>query len=138
MDKSIKFGGLALKLSDAQQQNIAPWDDLVWNNDHVTVFRDRYPVTPGHMLFVPNSDEPCMIHLAMTEAQLEGDRLVDSGDCDGYNIGFNQGKSAGQTVMYPHIHLIPRRSGDCSDPTGGVRGVIPDRQNYKTNTYQQP
>jgi diadenosine tetraphosphate (Ap4A) HIT family hydrolase len=40
--------------------------------------------------------------------------------------------------MYPHVHLIPRRAGDCSDPTGGVRGVIPAQQNYRTGAYQQP
>jgi len=40
------------------------------------------------------------------------------------------GESAGQTVMYPHIHLIPRTTGDCVDPRGGVRGVIPEKQKY--------
>ena len=129
---------MTMTLTQAHEQGMAPWDDQVWNNDHVTVFRDRFPVTPGHMLFVPNIDTPHMVHLAMTEAHLEGDRLVDSGDCDGYNIGLNMGRSAGQTVMYPHVHLIPRRSGDCSDPTGGVRGVIPAQQNYRTGAYQQP
>lgn len=123
-------------LKQAQQQEIAPWSDPVWSNDHVTVFRDRYPVTPGHMLFVPNTDDPHMIHLAMAEAHLEGERLVDGGDCDGYNIGLNMGRAAGQTVMYPHVHLIPRRSGDCADPTGGVRGVIPGQANYRVTRYK--
>lgn len=127
-----------MKLSEAKQKDIAPWDDLVWQNDHVSVFRDRYPVTPGHCLFVPCSEEAHMIHRALVEAQIEGDRLVEAGDCDGYNIGLNMGRSAGQTVMYPHVHLIPRRSGDCVDPTGGVRGVIPAQQNYRTGAYQQP
>ena len=129
---------MPITLTQANEQGIAPWDDLVWQNDHVTVFRDRYPVTPGHMLFVPRIDTPQMIHRAMAEAQLEGDRLVAAGDCDGYNIGLNMGRAAGQTVMYPHVHLIPRRSGDCTDPTGGVRGVIPSQQNYKRPGYQQP
>ena len=129
---------MTMTLTQAHEQGIAPWDDRVWNNDDVTVFRDRFPVTPGHMLFVPNKDTPHIIQRAMAEAQMEGDRLVDSGDCDGYNIGLNMGRAAGQTVMYPHVHLIPRRSGDCSDPTGGVRGVIPAQQNYKTGAYQQP
>ena len=48
----------------------------------------------------------------------------------GYNIGLNIGVSAGQTVMYPHIHLIFRRDGDMEDPKGGVRGVIPSKQKY--------
>lgn len=117
---------------------LAPWDDQVWKNDHVTVFRDRYPVAPGHMLFVPNTDEPFAVHLAMTEAHFEGERLVDTGECDGYNIGLNMGSAAGQTVMYPHVHLIPRRQGDCHDPVGGVRNVIPGQGNYRKETYQHP
>ncbi|MGM0442430.1 MAG: HIT family protein, partial [Elusimicrobiota bacterium] len=49
---------------------------------------------------------------------------------DGFNIGVNIGRSAGQTVNHCHIHLIPRRSGDIKDPTGGVRGVIPENRIY--------
>jgi len=45
----------------------------------------------------------------------------------GYN---NAGSSAGQTVFHCHIHLIPRRDGDCADPRGGVRGVIAGKQRY--------
>jgi diadenosine tetraphosphate (Ap4A) HIT family hydrolase len=125
-------------LEQAQQQRIAPWDDVVWEDFHVTVFRDRYPVTPGHLLFVPKYNNNGVIREALASAQIEGDNMVARGDCDGYNIGLNQGRSAGQTVMYPHVHLIPRRTGDCADPTGGVRGVIPTQQNYKNTDYKDP
>ena len=60
-----------------------------------------------------------------------GDKWVEEGYCDGYNIGQNKGEAAGQTIMYPHIHLIPRRDGDMEDPRGGVRHVIPEKGNYK-------
>ena len=53
------------------------------------------------------------------------------GGFKGFNIGMNVGSSAGQTVDWPHIHLIPRREGDVEDPTGGVRNVIPGKGNYK-------
>ena len=48
----------------------------------------------------------------------------------GFNIGINEGKAAGQTIEHCHIHLIPRRTGDTEDPTGGVRNVIPGRGKY--------
>ena len=125
-------------LDNAQKQGIAPWDDLVWQDFHVAVYRDRFPVTKGHLLFVPKENTPGLIREAFFSAQLEGNRMIEEGKCEGYNIGLNMGRPAGQTVMYPHVHLIPRRTGDCEDPVGGVRGVIAGQANYNTGGYQQP
>ena len=49
---------------------------------------------------------------------------------DGYNIGINEGESAGQTVPHLHIHIIPRYKGDVNGPEGGVRGAIPELRKY--------
>ncbi len=49
---------------------------------------------------------------------------------DGFNIGMNDGKTAGQTVEHAHIHVIPRFRGDVDDPRGGVRWVLPARARY--------
>lgn len=49
---------------------------------------------------------------------------------DGYNIGVNVGEAAGQSIFHVHLHLIPRYAGDVPNPRGGVRGVIPSKQNY--------
>jgi diadenosine tetraphosphate (Ap4A) HIT family hydrolase len=67
-----------------------------------------------------------------------GNSMVAAGKFDAFNVGINMGAAAGQTVMYPHVHIIPRRTGDCADPVGGVRGVIPGQANYKQSGYQQP
>jgi diadenosine tetraphosphate (Ap4A) HIT family hydrolase len=48
----------------------------------------------------------------------------------GYNVGFNDGPAAGQTIMHFHVHVIPRYSGDTTDPRGGVRWVLPDKAAY--------
>ena len=125
-------------LEQAQKNNTAPWDLLVWQDFHVAVFQDRYPVTRGHLLFVPKYQNPSMIREAFASALHEGNRMVDAGECEGYNIGINMGTAAGQTIMYPHVHLIPRRTGDCADPTGGVRGVIFGQANYRAGGYQAP
>ena len=127
-------------LEIAYQQDIAPWDDRVTelSDYHVVVFRDRYPVTPGHLLFVPQYNNDNVIVDCFESAMLHGRRMVVNGECDAFNIGINMGREAGQTVMYPHVHLIPRRVGDCADPVGGVRGVIVGQANYKTSGYQKP
>ena len=127
-------------LEIARQQDVAPWDDCVeeLSDFHVTVFRDRYPVTPGHLLFVPKYKTDGVIMDCFESAMLHGRRMVENKECDAFNIGINMGQAAGQTVMYPHVHLIPRRVGDCADPVGGVRGVIVGQANYKTSGYQKP
>ena len=38
------------------------------------------------------------------------------------NIGQNIGEAAGQKVMWPHIHFIPREKGDCKEnASNGIR-----------------
>lgn len=118
-------------LIQAQHTGIAPWDNLVEDRSLVAVYLDRYPCTPGHRLYVPQDDNPTWIAQAMAAALEDGNSMVESGECDGFNIGFNSGQAAGQTVMYPHVHLIPRRKGDVEDPVGGVRNTIPGKGNYK-------
>lgn len=120
-----------MTLTEAQKLKIAPWDDQVKENNHVVVYRDRYPCTPGHLLFVPKNDDPGMICDAMQDALFHGLQMVKLGECDAFNIGLNSGEAAGQTVMYPHVHLIPRRKGDVEDPVGGVRNTIPGKGNYR-------
>lgn len=127
-------------LDKAQASGVAPWTDTVpeLSDFHVAVFRDRYPVTPGHLLFVPRFNTAGVIRDCFDAAMRTGQAMVERGECDAFNVGMNWGTAAGQTVPYPHIHMIPRRQGDCADPTGGVRGVIAAQQNYKTTTYQKP
>jgi diadenosine tetraphosphate (Ap4A) HIT family hydrolase len=129
---------LKTHLQQAQEQGVAPWDDIVQELPNLVIYRDRYPVTPGHLLFVPRMVNVSDIGAAMSVALSWGEALKQQGDCDGFNVGINMGASAGQTVMYPHVHLILRRTGDCEDPVGGVRGVIAGQANYKKPGYQQP
>ena len=127
-------------LDDARAAGVAPWDQSVaeLSDFHITVFKDRYPVTRGHLLFVPNYNTDAVIIDCMESAMFYGRRMVEQGHCEGFNIGINVGPAAGQTVMYPHVHFIPRQLGDCTNPIGGVRGVIPGQANYKATGYQQP
>jgi len=105
-----------------------------------TVFgiRDAYPVTPGHSLIIPRRH--VLDFFTMTDEEhrdmfaffglLRERLLAEDPEITGFNFGMNCGRSAGQTVPHAHLHLIPRRDGDCEKPQGGVRGVIPGRQAY--------
>jgi len=107
-------------------------------NQLFLVIKDLYPVTKGHTLIIPKRHVPSFFDLTSEEqssflqilnSQKEKIRLQDN-TVTGFNVGINDGKDSGQTVMHCHIHLIPRRKGDMENPRGGVRGVIPEKQSY--------
>lgn len=101
------------------------------------VIRDKYHVSQGHTLIVSKRHFESYFDATEEERRaLEGALFAMKWQLDeeyhpqGYNIGINVGASAGQTVMHMHVHLIPRYSGDVSDPRGGVRNAIPGRGRY--------
>ena len=119
-------------LEKALQDGRAPWTTVYLDTRDFTVFEDAYPVTEGHLLIVPKVNDQDSAEKCFRFATAMGTQNVDTANNNitGYNIGLNIGTSAGQTVMYPHVHLIFRRENDCEDPTGGVRNVIPGSGNY--------
>jgi len=119
-------------LEQAQKDGRAPWTNVEVDTRDFVVYNDMYPVTEGHTLVVPKQVTLEDIERCFKFALSMGQQNVDSlsNNITGYNVGINIGKSAGQTCMYPHVHLIFRRDGDMEDPTGGVRGVIPSKQKY--------
>jgi len=100
-------------------------------------YDNSYPVNPGHCLIVlhrhvaeyfqATDEEKAAIWELVDDMKMIIDRDYKP---DGYNVGVNIGKSAGQSVPHVHIHMIPRYKGDMEDPRGGVRGVIPHKQKY--------
>lgn len=98
---------------------------------------DRSPVTPGHMLLIPRRHVADWFETSAKErtdlmalADEARALLIQDRQPDGFNLGVNVGVAAGQTVFHVHLHLIPRYTGDVANPRGGVRGVIPAKQNY--------
>jgi diadenosine tetraphosphate (Ap4A) HIT family hydrolase len=119
-------------LEKAQEEGRAPWTEVEIDTRDFVVYNDKFPVTEGHTLVVPKQATMDDIERCIKFAMSMGQQNVASlsNNITGYNVGINMGESAGQTCMYPHIHLIFRRDGDVEDPKGGVRGVIPSKQKY--------
>jgi ATP adenylyltransferase len=93
---------------------------LAWRGSHSAVFLNRYPYNNGHLLVAP------LLHRG-TLGELSGSDLSDPletvrrviGVLDrmlrpqGYNVGLNQGKSAGAGLPgHLHWHIVPRWDGD--------------------------
>lgn len=100
-------------------------------------FFDGFPVSPGHALIIPRRHVASLFDLTKEEKQdminlAESVRIIidEKYHPDGYNLGVNVGEAAGQSIFHVHMHVIPRYKGDVPNPRGGVRGVIPDKQNY--------
>lgn len=102
---------------------------------------DNFPISPGHALIVPRRHVPAWDDLTSDEkADILGGidavrGLIRAKHApDGFNVGFNDGPPAGQTVMHFHLHVIPRYAGDVPDPRGGIRWVIRDKAAYWADT----
>ena len=111
----------------------APWPDehIVHEDENIVVYKDGFPVTEGHLLFVPKKKERRSdITQCFEYAYDWGVRGILEYKWEGFNVGINQNEVAGQSVMWPHVHMIPRRKGDTPYPKGGVRHVIPLKGNY--------
>ena len=116
--------------------NPKAYQNIVHEDDNVIVFKDRFPVTEGHLLYVPKEIKYNKFNISrcFELAYERGEEGIKNGEWDGFNVGINNGESAGQSVMWPHVHLIPRRKGDNPNPRGGVRNVIPLKGDYDDTT----
>jgi len=110
-------------------------DDIVIKNDFCYARWERFPTSKGHLLVLPFRHTPNFFTLSQEE-RLAMMFLID--ECkgvieenfkpEGYNIGFNVGGAAGQTIMHCHCHVIPRYPGDVLEVRGGIRNVVPSKQ----------
>ena len=114
-----------------------PETEHIASNPLAFAIRDGFPVSPGHTLVVTRRVVPTWFdatpeeQAAVMALVTEVKRQLDASHApDAYNVGFNAGEAAGQTVPHLHVHVIPRYRGDRPDPRGGVRWVIPDKADY--------
>ena len=138
MEREFEEGGGAMKIAGSPFGEI---DErrVVWESESVLAFLDGFPVSEGHTLVVPKKVAACLDELsANEEAELwtavrrVRERLRERYWPDGFNIGINEGRVAGQTIAHAHIHIIPRYKGDQTDPRGGIRWIFSEKARYWT------
>ena len=112
---------------------------IVVENELAYAIRDAFPVTKGHTLVIPKRHTLDYFDLSPDEVLAVNELINEQRQIllgfyrqiEGFNIGMNCGRVAGQSVWHCHVHLIPRRKGDSEYPKGGVRHVIPYKGNYE-------
>jgi diadenosine tetraphosphate (Ap4A) HIT family hydrolase len=123
--------------------NLKP-TQIIAGNPLAVVVRDAFPLSPGHCLVIPRRHAASFFDCTAEERAAMMD-LLDAAKVlldqehrpAAYNLGLNDGKVAGQTVMHVHLHLIPRYTGDAVDPRGGVRWMFPGQAAYWIEKGQQ-
>jgi histidine triad (HIT) family protein len=93
---------------------------IVYRDQLCTAFMDIQPVTPGHLLVIPNQHAANLAQLPaqtgaqmFTIAQMLAGALRKSGlRCEGVNLFLADGRVAGQEVFHSHLHVLPRFTGD--------------------------
>jgi histidine triad (HIT) family protein len=93
---------------------------MIDRDDLCSAFMDIQPVTPGHVLVVPNCHTASLAELPpgtgahmFALAQRVAAALRKSGlRCEGVNLFLADGRAAGQEVFHVHLHVFPRYRGD--------------------------
>lgn len=83
-------------------------------------FPTNIPITPGHTLIAPvrcvrtfdelTSEEQCALFSLRARV---GRALKAAFGAEGFHFAWNEGETAGQSVPHFHLHIVPRKAGDC-------------------------
>lgn len=92
---------------------------------------DGFPVAKGHTLIVPKRHEANYFELTFEEqkdlvqlSKFVQEKLKSKYRTEDFTLGMNIGSKAGQRIDHATVHLIPRYSGDCVNPKGGIRNIL--------------
>lgn len=91
----------------------------IYEDEHVVAFLDIRPTRPGHTLVVPKTHcssmtdcDPKVLVQVIQAAQKIAPAVMKATGVDGFNLGVNNGESAGQIIFHLHMHVIPRKNND--------------------------
>ena len=92
-------------------------DLYIKESEYAFAVGDIHPVSKGHSLVIPKThienyfDLPREYRLACWDLVSEVKELLQKNyNPEGYNVGLNINRIAGQSVLHAHIHIIPRYS----------------------------
>jgi diadenosine tetraphosphate (Ap4A) HIT family hydrolase len=93
---------------------------VIDTDEHAASFLDCWPVTEFHTLFIPRRHVLTYFDLTDVELQsihklirMQHKRILGQDpSIEGFNVGWNCGVAAGQSVFHAHCHLIARKEGE--------------------------
>ena len=86
----------------------------VYQDEQVTAFRDINPVSPTHVLIIPNQHIASINDLTNEDEQVMGRLFIVAKEIakkegvaeSGYRLIINTGPNGGQEVFHIHLHLL--------------------------------
>lgn len=88
---------------------------VIYEDERTLAFLDIHPRAPGHTMIIPKSHVASLLDLedrdagplfgAMKAVEM---RILEVLHPEGFTVGVNQGRVAGQEVDHLHVHILPR------------------------------
>ena len=104
-----------------------PADNIIYEDESALGLLDVNPLAPGHTMVLPKVHAENIIDLPETQVgplflavRHVTNLLKNALTPDGFTIGINHGKNAGQAIDHLHIHVIPRYKDDGGTSIHGV------------------
>ncbi len=104
----------------APPANDDPAKKILYRGEHTFVMINIYPYSNGHLLISPYRHLDCLTKMNEAELLESGQLLQQSTDIlreaynpDGFNVGYNIGRSGGAGFEdHIHAHIVPRWAAD--------------------------
>lgn len=101
---------------------------VVYEDQNTVAFLDIHPKAPGHTMVIPKAHATKLGDVPDSEVgplfaavKNVAGTIEKSLAPQGFTIGINQGKAAGQAVDHLHVHIIPRFTNDGG---GSVHSIV--------------
>ena len=123
---------------DRDEENL-----ILYRGERCFVLMNLFPYNNGHLMIAPYAHIPDIEHLdaeTLTDIMLTAQKSLAALRAalhpDGFNMGINQGTTAGAGIAdHVHFHIVPRWNGDTNFmPVLADTKVMPD---YLESTYHQ-
>jgi len=93
--------------------------EVIYEDDNIFAFLDINPINDGHTLIIPKKHSKDLtvandedLHYVISKVKELAPKICKAVGANDFNLGVNNGPTAGQVVFHTHFHIMPRFDGD--------------------------